>query len=485
VKSYSITRRLIATVLVIELISALCVTAVAWVYERHAHFHAFDVLLLGRADSMLGAVQDAEDANDNVMLDGTEINVPPDDVYEVADASGRILGRSSNWQGSAASVLKGRGPKESHGPGHEGNESFYEMEIHGIIYRVIRLQGLRIVDPGDKGGGVRRYVAIYYGSSVRRVWSAVMRSVSFYAISSLLVLACTGILMTWLLKRGLAPLHELAASASRVSVTSWSFQPPQEARKTRELAPLVAALEALLGGLQLSFEQQKRFVGDAAHELKTSVAVVKSSLQLLSMKERSAKEYQAGLERCLTDCERMESIVAQMLTLARLEEEIAPESAVLSTEIFPCLKEVVQELQAMTEMKGISIRTDGELSLMATIEAEQFKLLCTNLLMNALQHSPFESVIEVEIKQEGFQVEMFIRDRGEGIAAEDIPHIFDRFSRSDPSRNRKTGGTGLGLAICKAVVDRIGGTIVILSDVNAGTTVVVQLPVAKNVAVRA
>lgn len=467
--------------LVIELVSALCVTVVAWVYERHAHFHAFDVLLLGRADSMLGAVQDAEDASDNVMLDGTETSVPPDDVYEVADASGRILGRSSNWQGTATSVPKDRGPRESRGPDHE---NFYETEIRGRTYRVIRLQGSRIVDPGDKGGGVRRYVTIYYGSSVKRVWGAVMRSVSFYAFSSLLVLACTGILMTWFLKRGLAPLHQLAASASRVSVTSWSFEPPQEARKTRELAPLVTALEALLDGLQISFEQQRRFVGDAAHELKTSVAVVKSSLQLLSMKERSAKEYQAGLERCLTDCERMESIVAQMLTLARLEEGIASESAALQTEIFPYLEEVVQELQAMAEMKRVSIQTDGERSLMASIEAEQFKLLCTNLLMNALQHSSSESMIAVQIKRERFHIEMTIRDWGEGIAAEDIPHIFDRFSRSDPSRNRKTGGTGLGLAICKAVVDRIGGTLSILSEENTGTTVVVQLPVAKNATVR-
>jgi signal transduction histidine kinase len=481
VKSYSITRRLITTVLVIELVSALCVTVVAWIYERHAHFHAFDVLLLGRADSMLGAVQDAEDASDNVMLDGTETSVPPDDVYEVADASGRILGRSSNWQGNATLVPRDLGPRESRGPDHE---SFYETEIRGRTYRVIRLQGSRIVDPGDKGGGVRRYVTIYYGSSVKRVWGAVMRSVSFYAISSLLVLACTGFLMAWFLKRGLAPLHQLAASASRVSVTSWTFEPPQEARKTRELAPLVAALEALLDGLQLSFEQQRRFVGDAAHELKTSVAVVKSSLQLLSMKERSAKEYQAGLERCLTDCERMESIVAQMLTLARLEEGIASESAALQTEIFPYLEEVAQELQAMAEIKGVSIQTDGEHSLMASIEAEQFKLLCTNLLMNALQHSSFESVIAVQIKRERFHIEMTIRDWGEGIAPEEIPHIFDRFSRSDPSRNRKTGGTGLGLAICKAVVDRIGGTLSILSDENAGTTVVVQLPVAKNATVR-
>jgi signal transduction histidine kinase len=475
-RPYSITSRLIATVLLIELVSALCVTGVALVYERQVHFRAFDVLLRGRADSMLGAVQDAEDANDNVMLDGTETTVPPDDVYQVTDASGRVLGRSAKWENTMASVPKDRAKSDFHDTGHE---AFYETALQGKTYRMIRMQGLRIVDPGDKGGGIRRYVTIYYGSSVRRVWRAILRTVSFYAVSSLLVLACTGILMSWLLNRGLAPLRELASSAAKVSVTSWDFVSPQEARVTKELAPLVSALESLLRGLQQSFEQQRRFVGDAAHELKTSVAVVKSSLQLLDMKERTAEEYRAGLERCLADCERMETIVAQMLTLARLEESETSEPDLLATDIVLLVQEVALELETIAEVHGVSIGIQGQQPLMVNIEAEQFKLLCMNLLMNALQHSPSGSAITVEVGRSGSFAEVKICDRGEGIAAENIPHIFDRFSRSDPSRNRKTGGTGLGLAICKAIVDRFGGNITIQSRVMAGTTVTVLLPTVR------
>jgi len=183
-----------------------------------------------------------------------------------------------------------------------------------------------VVDPGEKGGGIRRYVTVYYGASASRVWKAVFRVVSFYAFSSLIVLAATGLLMAWLLNRGLAPLRALATGAARVSVVSWEFAPPQSARQSKELSPLVIAMEDLLAGLKRSFEQQRRFAGDAAHELKTSVAVVKSSLQLLQMKKRTAEEYEAGLERCLSDCERMEQIVAQMLTLARVEEGRTGES---------------------------------------------------------------------------------------------------------------------------------------------------------------
>ncbi|HEX4321764.1 MAG TPA: HAMP domain-containing sensor histidine kinase [Acidobacteriaceae bacterium] len=474
-KPYSLTHRLIATVLLIELVSALSVTAVALLYERHAHFRAFDVLLRGRADSMLGAVQDAEDKDDNVMLDGTETAVPKDDVYEVTDAGGRVLGRSANWPVGQISDSSEHVRPRSHDP---GDASYFETSIQGRAYRMIRLHGLRIVDPGDKGGGVRRYVVIYYGSSVRRVWQAVLRAVSFYALSSLAVLACTGVLMSWLLNRGLAPLRELAAGAERVSATSWTFVPPPEARMSKELAPLASALETLLHGLEQSFEQQRRFVGDAAHELKTSVAVVKSSLQLLGMKPRTPGEYQAGLERCLADCGRMEAIVAQMLTLAHVEEGQSAGSPACRTDISIALREVAQELEAVAQSREISIEVQDGSAMAASIEPEHFKLLCTNLLMNALQHSLPGSAVTIRVARAGDFAEVEVADHGEGIAPEELPRIFERFFRSDPSRSRKTGGTGLGLAICKAVVDRYGGSIAIHSKLAVGTNVLVRIPIS-------
>jgi signal transduction histidine kinase len=477
-KPYSLTRRLIWLVLLIELISALCVTAVAVGYEKHMHFRAFDVLLRGRADSVLGAVQDSEDADDNVMLDGSEVSVPAEDVYEVREASGRLVGRSSNWDGSDdPGIGKFREDRRSE-RGGTGNdrEAFSSAEIHGSAYRVIRIAGLRVVDPGDKNGGVRRYVMVYYGSPVGRVWKAIFRAVGFYAISSVLVLAFTGFLMSWLLNRGLSPLRELALSAGKVTASSWTFRPPQSARHTRELAPLVNAMESVLAGLEASFETQRRFVGDAAHELKTGVAVVKSSLQLLGMKRRSVAEYESGLERCLGDCARMEAIVAQMLTLAQIEESHMAESAPLCTDISVCVREVAFELETMAEMRGSVIRINREEPLLVNVAAESFKLMCRNLLINALQHSPANTPVTVELNSQVSFAELRIKDQGEGIAGEDLSRIFERFFRSDPSRSRKTGGTGLGLAICKAVVDKFNGTIAIESKLMVGTTVIVRLP---------
>ncbi|MGA2050506.1 MAG: sensor histidine kinase, partial [Terracidiphilus sp.] len=95
----SIAFRLIVAVLTVELLSSILVVVLSFGYERHIHFRAFDVMLHGRADSILGAVQDADDPDDNVILDQADLHIPPDDVYEVYEVGGRLLGRSSNWQG--------------------------------------------------------------------------------------------------------------------------------------------------------------------------------------------------------------------------------------------------------------------------------------------------------------------------------------------------------------------------------------------------
>src|ERR1700756_5206531 len=104
----SIAFRLIAAVLLVEVAAAVLVILLAWGYERHSHFRSFDVMLRGRADSVLGAVQDAEDTGANVMLDFPDLHVPPEDVYEVWDGRGHLLGRSANWLGSAGIAVPQR-----------------------------------------------------------------------------------------------------------------------------------------------------------------------------------------------------------------------------------------------------------------------------------------------------------------------------------------------------------------------------------------
>jgi len=477
-KAYSIVRRLIVVMLVVELLAAVVVSGLALEHERHERFQAFDVMLRGRADSLLGSVQQAGDEADTVMLDGTEARLPKDDLYLVSAQDGKVLGRSANWTGEEAQRALSH-PESGRGPRHHNGGTYFPVEVAGVPYVMVRVEGVRMVDPGEKGGGIARRVTIMYGSPIGRVWREVREEVEFYAWMSVGVMVLTALLMVWLLRRGLAPLRELAEEASMVSVRSWEFTPSERVTATKELRPLALALGDVLEGLKESFLQRDRFVSDAAHELKTGVAVVKSSLQLLTMRERTAAEYVSGLERTQVDCERMEAIVGKMLLLARAEhtEEKAGERATNGVAVASVVHGVVDELAPMAEARGVPVVLDMDEGVMVAAEAEELRLVCANLTQNAIQHSAAGAEVRIVVRRLVDDVEMRVEDHGSGVAADDLPHVFERFYRGDPSRSRHTGGTGLGLAICKAIVVRLGGSIAMESVVGEGTKVTVRVPV--------
>jgi signal transduction histidine kinase len=471
----SIAARLILAVLAVELLSSILVVAFSFGYERHSHFRAFDVLLHGRADSILGAIGETDDKTDNVMLETSVLHTLPDEIYEVYDSGGHLLGRTPNWQGLGFIL-----PKSPRG-------DQINLQVNGHGYRALRIEGTRLIDPDDNGGKLRT-VVIFYGAPTNKVWHAIRGTVEFYATGTLFLLLVTGPLIAWLLHRGLLPLRQLATLAGQVSVDSWHFDPPATARTTPELAPLTHALESVLQRLQASFEQQRAFVSDAAHELKTAVAVAKSSLQLLAMKRRSPDEYQAGLERCLTDTQRLEQLVSEMLTLARIEA--APRSspnadlaavASSSTDLAAALRQTVAMLQSVADLRQVHLTTDLDPALTNSAVSvpvlhDDLSLLLSNLILNAIQHSPATSTVSLHLTIEAHSAVVTIEDHGDGIAPEALPHVFDRFYRGDPSRNRNTGGTGLGLAIAHAIAVKAGGSIHLASQLGQGTTATIRLP---------
>jgi signal transduction histidine kinase len=466
VKLYSLTRRLITAVLLVELCSVLALISIASGHEAVSNFRALDVMLRGRADTLLGAVQDAEDPQDNVMLDGTQGLMPKHDIYVVRDELGHLLG-SQNWPGGEQVAAS------------NDTREFRNLTIAGIHYRVVRVFGLRMVDPGDKGGGVARHVVILYGSRTHPVWERIRNAIAFYTCAGLILLSLTGLVLFYLLRRGLEPLYELAEQAGQISVRSWNLGTSSQARNVRELAPLVSAIESALNGLEQAFTQQRQFVSDAAHELKTSVAVLKSSLQLLTMRARSVKEYEAGLERVQFDSDRMEELVATMLTLARLEDEMQPPQSIQTVDLNEVLRDVTEQFQTLAEINQIRLvmRADEPAPVLA--DPDQLGILCSNLLQNALQHSISAGEVRAKILVRGSFAELRIEDDGHGIEPEILPHVFDRFYRGDPSRSRRTGGTGLGLAVSKAIVLRCHGQIRLESKLGHGTSAVVLLPLAR------
>jgi signal transduction histidine kinase len=462
IRTHSLSRQLIVGVLVAELICAALFSATAIGHEMHGRRRAFDVMLRGRADSLLGAVRDAEDPEDNVVVDPTELALPTQDVYEVLSPSGRVLGHSPASSADLLAELS-----SSRAPGT------FNFRAGRERYRALRFDGVRVIDREEKGG-LRRPVTVLYAAPTRDLWREAVEAVRFYVAASALLLAVTGIALVWFLRRRLSPLQELAAIAGRVSTRSWEFVTPAAVLRTTELAPIALSMEELLKGLQLAFERQRQLTGDAAHELKTSIAVLKSSLQLLSMAPRTAQQYEAGLEGLLLDSERMEELVSRMLTLARLEEAPVEERA--SCDLPSVVREVADRLRPLAELKQVTLEISAEGPRAVAMHTDDAELLCSNLIVNALQHSSPHGRVSVVVQELDGVTELRVADRGEGIPEVALPHVFERFYRADRSRSRSSGGAGLGLSICKTIVERCGGTIHIQSAVGTGTEVTVTLP---------
>ncbi len=463
-RTRSLTRRLIVGVLLAELLCAAGFAVVAIVHEMHVRRRAFDIMLRGRADSLLGAVQDADDPEANVTVDRSELALPSEDIYEVLSPTGRFLGESEN---ADARALRGLSQSQ--------REGYFEIKVGRVHYRVLRTEGVRVIDRLENGG-TRRLVTLIYGAPTRRLFREVVEAARFYVLTSVLLLAVTGAVLAWLLGRSLSPLRELALSASRVSVTSWEFAPTGNALRTRELKPIILSIRQLLAGLREAFERQRRFTGDAAHELKTSLALLKSSLQLLTMGQRNAEEYEAGLKDLAIDIQRMEELTERMLALARIEEE--GEKQAEAVDLGMTVRAVSQRLRPLAEARQVTIGVIGDGACLVTVQASDAEILSSNLLMNAVQHSPAGAEVRVFLTEQDGAAEMRVEDRGDGIPESALPHIFERFYRTDASRSRQSGGTGLGLAICKAIVERSRGTIAVESGAGRGTVIIVRLPTA-------
>ena len=426
-------------------------------HERHVQFKVFEADLRANANTLFGALQEADARDGSIVLDLGGLSMPGRAIYRVSDAEDHVLGE----QGLVPDLSAPSGTFAKARVGHEQ-------------YLFYVLTGDRAIDPG-KPFAVNHHVRITYGLPTGRAWHETYKAVSFFSLATLVLLSVTALLLTWLIRRLLVPIRELAVEADKISSDSWSFDAPADSRRFVELRPLVSAIDRSLLRLQRSFEQQRRFTSDAAHELKTDLAIVKSSFQLLKMRRRTVIEYEQGLSLGLDDIERLETTVQKMLMLARLEQ--AANDGGQSCDLGKTVLEAIAQSRSLAELKDVAVEQrlaqDG---LRVGISKEDALVLCSNVLVNALQYcSPGQSV-RVMADSEGDLVHLLVRDYGPGIATEDQPFLFDAFYRSDTSRSRNTGGTGLGLSICKAICARAGGSISIGNHREGGAVVEIKLP---------
>ncbi len=349
-----------------------------------------------------------------------------------------------------------------------------EFNLQGLSYLFFTLQGDRVIDP-DSGGGIHHRITITYGQPENRVWHEVLEAIRFVVLCTFVLFGSTALLLVWLVRRMLLPVRQLADAAAMITPLSWSFEPPRSVQNFLELQPLAAAIKTSIQGLERAFAQQKRFTSDAAHELKTDLAILKSSVQLLQMRRRTVEEHERGLHLALEDLMRLERTVQKMLTLARLEQQ---KQGVQTCRMDDVIHRAIQQSQPLTDSKTITLITPRLPRVTVSLDLQDALLLCSNVLVNALQHSSRDGIVEVACIFEGGSYCLTIRDYGEGLYEDDPDRLFEPFYRSDQSRSRKTGGTGLGLSICRAICERVEGAISIKNHKEGGAVVSIVLPAA-------
>jgi heavy metal sensor kinase len=281
---------------------------------------------------------------------------------------------------------------------------------------------------------------------------------------------------TWMLiTRALHPVEEISATASRISLGNLSER-INTADTDNELGRLAGVLNSTFAKLETAFAQQKQFTADAAHELRTPLAVIIAEAQSTLARERNAGEYRETVEGCLETAQQMRQLTQALLELARFDanqEPLQHEPIDLAEQTGTC----VELVRPLANRRGLQLKCILE-SAVVLGDSRRIGEVATNLLSNAVQFNKEQGEIRVETRrQDGFAI-LTVADTGQGIAVEDLPHIFERFYQADKSRSRSGGHSGLGLAICKAIVDAHGGTIEASSQQTVGTIFTVKLPLA-------
>lgn len=466
--AYSLAGRIIAAVIVSQLVLAAALTVAAVLYARKELGHGFDAALNGWAINTLASVRYNETRAHDLLFDPTLMPASSDpghpDLFEIRLADGRVLAQSAVPLPASATPQ---------------TEAFTDFTFAGVPYRAMILRQVPVLDREENIDVPARVTVVYAASLVAMNRRLAELGASVAGIS-LLLLFIASAFAAWGVRRGLEPLRELAAHASGISVRNWDFRPPPKSMQVRELAPLTRAIETVLDGLRNSFRQQRDFTSDAAHELKTSVAIVKSTLQSLLQRPRPEHEYRAGLESLLEDCGRLEDLLARLLRLARIEQWA--ESGMMHrklgiTEVTSTCEAAISRIQALAKAHNIQIELMNPEEVHLQADPEDLELIWVNLLENAVQYSPPGSKVIIRVERNDGKAAVSVADSGPGIPEEQLPYVFERFHRGDPSRSRLTGGFGLGLAICKAMVLAYGGQIEAANRSGHGTEVRVQLPV--------
>jgi heavy metal sensor kinase len=287
-----------------------------------------------------------------------------------------------------------------------------------------------------------------------------------------LILAWVGSL--WLSKKVLAPIEALCTGAETMSEADLEKRLAVDS-PYREFRRLTQAVNSVLDQFQRSSEVQRNFCEIAAHEMKTPLTILQGNLEVALMKARTVEEYHEVLLSNLQQVDRLIALTRPLLTLAKFTSSKPPVNLVPLV-LEPLIQEIVDELTLLADDRQIALTFESHPVPSVLGDAQWLKQALINLLDNALRYTPSGGAVSIRLEAIGQEVSVSVEDTGHGIEPEHIPHLFERFYRTDWARAKDAAGTGLGLPIVKEIMDAHGGSISVTSEVNKGSIFTLRLP---------
>ena len=302
------------------------------------------------------------------------------------------------------------------------------------------------------------------------------------------------------IRKALQPIEELAATAEKLnSVSNMSDEELgrlvgaldeidaegldsriQVSGTQRELQALAYSINNLFDRVGQAYDAQKRFVSDASHELRTPIAVIQGYADLLNRWGKDDPDtMQESIDAIRAESANMKEILEELLFLARGDNnstKLEPQDV----DMVAMAKEIVREYE-MIDQSHVYLLDLPEKETILHIDPGLIKQSMRVLVDNAAKYSPEKRRILVSVQDNGREVRLSVEDEGQGISQQDLPHVFDRFYRTDESRARQTGGSGLGLSIAKWIVDRHSGFFEVVSRVGVGTRFTIVLPAKRKI----
>jgi len=372
----------------------------------------------------------------------------------------------------------------------KSSATFFTAPSHQAGGPTFRVQVTKRILVNETTGATQRayiVVAQPIGSTTNTLHTLLF--IELAVTAGALVLALAG--GWWLVRLGLRPLEDVERTADSIAAGNLDQRVPG-ADDTTEVGRLARALNVMLERIEVAFSARvaseerlkesdrhlRQFVADASHELRTPIAAVAAYAELF---ERGASKNAEDLPRVIsgirTETSRMERLVTDLLTLARLDEGVPLE--ILPTELVGLCADAVHTATTVGPQWPVTFSAAHPVEVLA--DPSRLRQVVDNLLANVRAHTPPGTSTSVHVEQIGAMARIVVADSGPGMPSEDAARIFERFFRVDPARGRAHGGTGLGLSIVSAIVTAHGGTVRADSAPGEGMTVTVVLPVLSEV----